>query len=126
MSIIAIDFWKKRVWIAVAVQWIAIPHKIIERHLILPEIKKIIKDRNVSTIVLWDPLNMDWSISETSKKVREFSDSLSSLFPDIKIILLDERLSSFEASFVNDKIWEKDDIAASIILSSYLSSSGIV
>lgn len=126
MSIIAIDFWKKRVWIAVTVQWIAIPHKIIERHLILPEIKKIIKDRNVSTIVLWDPLNMDWSISETSKKVREFSDSLSSLFPDIKIILLDERLSSFEASFVNDKIWEKDDIAASIILSSYLSSSGIV
>lgn len=126
MSIIAIDFWKKRVWIAVAVQWIAIPHKIIERHLILPEIKKIIKDRNVSTIILWDPLNMDWSISETSKKVREFSDSLSSLFPDIKIILLDERLSSFEASFVNDKIWEKDDIAASIILSSYLSSSGIV
>ncbi len=125
MSIIAIDFWKKRVWIAVAVEWIAIPHKIIERHLILQEIKKIIKDRNVSTIVLWDPLNMDWSISETSKKVREFSDSLSSLFPNIKIILLDERLSSFEASFVNDKIWEKDDIAASIILSSYLSSSNI-
>ena len=125
MSIIAIDFWKKRVWIAVAVEWIAIPHKIIERHLILQEIKKIIKDRNVSTIVLWDPLNMDWSISETSKKVREFSDLLSSLFPNIKIILLDERLSSFEASFVNDKIWEKDDIAASIILSSYLSSSNI-
>jgi putative Holliday junction resolvase len=122
MSIIAIDFWKKRVWIAVAVQGIAIPHKIIERHLILSEIKKIIKYRWVTTIVLWDPLNMDWSISETSKKVREFSESLSSMFPEIKIVLVDERLSSFEASLVNDKIWEKDDIAASVILASYLSS----
>lgn len=122
MSIIAIDFWKKRVWIAVAVQGIAIPHKIIERHLILPEIKKIIAGRWVTTIVLWDPLNMDWSISETSRKVREFSTTLSSLFPEIKIVLVDERLSSFEASLVNDKIWEKDDIAASVILASYLSS----
>lgn len=122
MSIIAIDFWKKRVWIAVAVQDIAIPHKIVERHIILQEIKKIIKDRWVSTIVLWDPLNMDWSISETSKKVREFQNTLSSLFPKIKIVLVDERLSSFEASLVNDKIWEKDDIAASVILASYLSS----
>jgi RNase H-fold protein (predicted Holliday junction resolvase) len=37
-------------------------------------------------------------------KVREFQNTLSSLFPDLKIILVDERLSSFEASFVNDKI----------------------
>ncbi len=122
MSIIALDFGKKRVWIAVAVQGIAIPHKIVERHLIIDEIKKIIKERNISTIILWDPMNMDWSLSETSKKVREFQNTLSSLFPDLKIILVDERLSSFEASFVNDKIWEKDDIAASLILASYLSS----
>lgn len=123
MSIIALDFGKKRVWIAVAVQNIAIPHKIVERHLIIDEVKKMIKERNISTIILWDPMNMDWSLSETSKKVREFQNTLSSLFPDLKIILVDERLSSFEASFVNDKIWEKDDIAASLILASYLSSS---
>lgn len=122
MSIIAIDFWKKRVWIAISVQNIAIPHKIVERHLIIDEIKKMIKERNISTIVLWDPMNMDWSLSQTSMKVREFQNTLSSLFPDLKIILVDERLSSFEASFVNDKIWEKDDIAASLILASYLSS----
>lgn len=122
MSIIAIDFWKKRVGIAISVQNIAIPHKIVERHLIIDEIKKMIKERNISTIILWDPMNMDWSLSQTSMKVREFQNTLSSLFPDLKIILVDERLSSFEASFVNDKIWEKDDIAASLILASYLSS----
>lgn len=122
MNTIGIDFWKKRVWIAIEVQWIAIPHKIVERHLIIDELKKIIKERSISTIILWDPLNMDWSLSETSKKVREFQDTLSSLFPKIKIVLVDERLSSFEASFVNDKIWEKDDIAASVVLASYLSS----
>ncbi|MDD5213652.1 MAG: Holliday junction resolvase RuvX [Candidatus Gracilibacteria bacterium] len=122
MSIIAIDFGKKRVGIAISVQNIAIPHKIVERHLIIDEIKKMIKERNISTIILGDPMNMDGSLSQTSMKVREFQNTLSSLFPDLKIILVDERLSSFEASFVNDKIGEKDDIAASLILASYLSS----
>lgn len=122
MSIIALDFWTKRVWIAVSTENIAIPLKIVERHKIVQELKKIIKDRKVETIVIWDPLNMDGSLSVNSQKVREFKSTISSLFPEIKIVLVDERLSSFEASFVSNTIGEKDDIAASIILWAYISN----
>ena len=115
-----IDFWKKRIGIAIKVENIAIPYTIVERHRIIDELKKIIRERNIKTIILWNPLNMDWSLSETSKKVLEFEKKIKEIFPQIKTILVDERLSSFEASFVNNNYWEKDDIAASIILNSYL------
>lgn len=118
-----IDFWKKRIWIAIKVENIAIPYSIVERHKIIDELKKIIKERNIKTIILWNPLNMDWSLSETSKKVLEFEKKIKEFFPQIETILVDERLSSFEASFVNNNYWEKDDIAASIILNSYLTNS---
>lgn len=117
-----IDFWKKRIWIAIKVENIAIPYSIVERHKIIDELKKIIKERNIKTIILWNPLNMDWSLSETSKKVLEFEKKIKEFFPQIETILVDERLSSFEASFVNNNYWEKDDIAASIILNSYLTN----
>lgn len=117
-----IDFWKKRIWIAIKVENIAIPYSIVERHKIIDELKKIIKERNIKTIILWNPLNMDWSLSETSKKVLEFEKKIKDFFPQIETILVDERLSSFEASFVNNNYWEKDDIAASIILNSYLTN----
>lgn len=117
-----IDFWKKRIWIAIKVENIAIPYSIVERHKIIDELKKIIKERNIKTIILWNPLNMDWSLSEISKKVLEFEKKIKEFFPQIETILVDERLSSFEASFVNNNYWEKDDIAASIILNSYLTN----
>ncbi|MDD4151241.1 MAG: Holliday junction resolvase RuvX [Candidatus Gracilibacteria bacterium] len=119
---IGIDFGKKRIGIAIKVENIAIPYSIVERHKIIDELKKIIKERNIKTIILGNPLNMDGSLSEISKKVLEFEKKIKEFFPQIETILVDERLSSFEASFVNNNYGEKDDIAASIILNSYLTN----
>jgi putative Holliday junction resolvase len=94
---------------------------------ILVEIEIIIKEKNVSTIVLGLPRNMDGSLGEQGKKVLEFGKRLSQK-TNIKVEFWDERLSSVESQKIlrneKKKIKQKkelvDKISASLILQGYL------
>lgn len=131
-SILGIDLGKKRTGIAVSDvnQKIASPLKVIENmkfNEILNILEKIVNERNICTIVVGDPINMDGSIGPKSQSSRSFIKNLSKEL-DIPILLWDERLTtvSAERSLIEADISRKkrqkviDKIAASIILQNFL------
>ena len=89
---------------------------------------EIVYIRKVDAFVLGYPLNLDGSKSSRCEKTLEFKELLASRYPNKKIIMQDERLSTVEAQRLlisNDESRKKrkkvvDKIAASIILQAYL------
>ena len=91
------------------------------------QVEKIIKEWQPDLTLIGLPLNMDDSESELSVRARKFANRLHGRFA-IKIEMVDERLSSFEAKgevmrrhgsrdYKNNPV---DSIAARLILESWL------
>ena len=125
MSIIWIDLWNKRVWIAVCIEWIPIPKDIVPRIKIIDYLKGIFKCNNdINTIVVWLPYDLYNNDTKQLEKTQKFIKKLENIFPLKKVFWIDERYTSFEAENILNSIWEKskekDAIAASLILESYL------
>ena len=128
---IGIDLGSKRVGLALSdnMSMIASPYKTLtfenEKDL-LAQLRSIIVDFKVNTIVLGLPLNMSGEDSAQTKKVRKFKSALS-IF-NLPIKLEDERLSSVSAkkSLILQDIKtghnksEIDKRAAAIILQQFL------
>ncbi len=119
--IIALDVGNKRVGIAKEVNGIAFPYKIIERVKIVEELKKLSLNEGVSTIVVGTPL-MNGELSEQSKKIERFCDKLKQYFPLIAIKKIDESYTTNIARIYSAQE-NVDDIAAQIILESYLTNN---
>jgi putative holliday junction resolvase len=125
MNYLSIDYWTKKCWLAINVWNIAIPLKIIATKVILDEIKKIIEEKKIDTIVIWMANYDDWKESVHSKRIKSFSWILKkSILKNIEIVFYDEWYSTFEAKNNLEEVWIKqknvDDIAACIILQNYL------
>jgi len=89
--------------------------------------EKIIKENSIQAIVVGLPLNMDNSESAMSKFVRKFAENFDQFLQTQKIILADERLSTFAADeFIGefkmkkDRSQSVDQIAASVVLQAVL------
>ena len=121
-----IDLWDKRCWVALELEWIVIPKWIILRPKLITELRKLIKDYNIKTIVVWLPYDLYWKRLRQLEKTQSFISKLKEIFPNIIVEWIDERFTSFEADYVLDsmwvkwKEWQKDDISAALILESYL------
>ena len=128
---IGIDLGSKRVGLAISdkINMIASPYKTLtfkNEQDLLDQLRLIIVDFKVKSIVLGLPLNMNGEDSAQTKKVREFK-SVLSIF-NLPIIFEDERLSSVSAkkSLVMQDIKtghnksEIDKRAAAIILQQFL------
>ena len=128
---IGIDLGSKRVGLALSdkMNMIASPYRTLivkNEQDLLDQLRLIIVDFKVTTIVLGLPLNMNGEDSAQTKKVREFK-SVLSIF-NVPIIFEDERLSSVSAkrSLVIQDIKtghnksEIDKRAAAIILQQFL------
>src|SRR5213078_2991721 len=77
----------------------ATPHQVLEvssADAAIPPILQLIKKENIQRIVLGLPLNMDDSLGPAAQKTIEWSRKLS-IQSHLPILLVDERLSSFEA-----------------------------
>ena len=98
---------------------------------LIEELKKIISEKNVETIVLGLPKNMDSSEGFAADRSKTFSDLLKKHI-DIPITFIDERLSSVEAHNIlfnlgkNNQKRKKvvDEIAATIILENFMKKRG--
>ena len=98
---------------------------------LIEELKKIISEKNVETIVLGLPKNMNNTIGERGEMVLSFKEKLEKSL-DLPIILEDERLTTRVAenilitADVSRKKRKKviDKMAANIILQSYLDRRG--
>lgn len=127
MNYLCIDYWTKKSWLAINIDSIAIPLKIVETSKLLNELKILISERKIEKIIFWIAINVDWTSSLHAKRTRSFSNIVKKNIPNIKINFHDERFSSYEAESSMINIWETkfnpkrlDDIAATIILQSYL------
>jgi len=96
------------------------------------QIATLLSEWQPDLVLVGLPLNMDSSESELSARARKFANRLHGRF-GVKVELVDERLSSFEAKgevlskggsrdYKNNPV---DSIAARIILESWLANSGI-
>ncbi len=130
--IIGVDFGERRVGIAVSdpTGLIARSAGIVERHSdqqVAEHIARLVREWGADAVVVGLPLNADGSEGYQARRVRRFVSVLQGLLGEFPIILWDESLSSIEA---RDLLAERgkplrrrrhqDDIAAAVILQSYL------
>lgn len=94
---------------------------------ILPLIKEIVEEENVSKIVLGLPKNMNNSLGFRSIETIEFKEKLEK-YLNIEVVLQDERLTTIQANNYmleadisrKKRKQKKDELAANIILQTYL------
>src|SRR6202167_2101831 len=101
MPIAAVDLGRRRIGIAVtdAAAMGAHPVGIVERRALKDDLEAIaamLRGRDVSTIVVGLPLNMDGSEGPAARGARKFADQLATAL-GVGVELFDERLTSFEA-----------------------------
>lgn len=93
-------------------------------------IEALIREYEITTIILGYPKNMDDSIGERAKKTVEFKEMLERR-TNLPVILWDERLTTIEADEIlresgvpkEERKKVIDQVAAGIILQSYLDAS---
>lgn len=90
----------------------------------------LIKEHEVDTLVVGFPKNMNGTIGERAQACEAMAHKLETMFPNIKVVLWDERLSTVAAEKVlvdadmrrNKRKKIIDMMAAVVILQNYLDS----
>jgi putative Holliday junction resolvase len=130
--ILAIDYGKKRTGLAMSdpLRIIATGLKTVETEKAIWEIKQIFLANEVDTILLGYPTNLDGTETDITKKVEKFFQQLQKVFPEKKVLLLDERYTSKMAfkAMIDSGISKKarqnkaliDEMSARILLQGYL------
>jgi putative Holliday junction resolvase len=127
MKVLALDLGD--VWTGTALsdplKIIARPFKTIKTIDLIPGLQEIINTQSIDTIVIGYPRTMRGTESEQTKKVLVQKEVIAKLFPDKKIVLWDERLSSKAARDIQGKKAKTESsnehsIAAAVILQTYL------
>ncbi|MBD3360155.1 MAG: Holliday junction resolvase RuvX [Candidatus Buchananbacteria bacterium] len=125
MKYLGIDYGDKKIGLAIADSEtkIASPYKILTNSKdILSKISEICQEEDIDKIIIGLPLTLKSSTSKQTKIVLNFIDKLKKII-DLPIIEQDERLSSGYAKELIKQMKIKhldDDVAAMIILQSYL------
>lgn len=130
MRILAIDYGKKRIGLAICDpdEKIASPLVVIKgRGDLIKKILHHIENENVGAVVIGLPLNMDGSEGPQAKATRHFADQLRKRL-NIPLHFQDERLSSFAADEKlahigltrKKKTKRRDAVAAANILQSFI------
>lgn len=94
-------------------------------------ITQLIKEYEVDTLVVGYPKNMNGTIGERAQACEAMAHELEGMFPQVKVVLWDERLSTVAAEKVlvdadmrrNKRKKIIDMMAAMVILQNYLDST---
>ena len=134
MRTLGIDYGDARVGIAITdplgitAQGLETIHHDGNDKVVLKRLEEILKEYEIDTFAIGMPLNMDGSKSERVEITENFIYKLKCKFNKIKIVPIDERLTTVEAhktmNFLNVNKHKKrnivDTIAAIYILESYM------
>jgi putative Holliday junction resolvase len=132
--ILAIDYGRKRVGIAVTDELKMIANSLTTVHSkdIIIFLKNYTDKESVECFVIGEPKQMNGKLSESEKFIKPFIKLLKKEFPNIKIERFDERFTSKIAvrTMIDAGIKKKDrqnkalidSISATLILQSYLES----
>lgn len=121
MKILGIDYGEKRIGLAVSdeSQTFARELMILSPKEFFNQINQLISNHEISLIVLGWPLNMSGGETQKTAEVNAFKEKLGILV-DIKIDIIDERLSSQMAENITGNKKDLDSLAAQILLQNYL------
>lgn len=130
--ILAIDYGRKRVGIAVSdpCKIIATGLKTVRAHEVLQFLENYTVQENVELFVVGHPKQMDNTDSESMVYLKPFLTALKRKFPDIPVVMYDERFTSvlahralLEGGAKKKTRQDKaliDTMSATIILTSYM------
>ena len=133
--ILAIDYGTKRTGLAVTdeMQIIASGLTTVDTKALLLFLKEYVITENVEKFVVGEPKQMDNSASESEVYIQKFLEKLTKEIPNIPIERVDERFTSKMAfqTMIDSGLKKKqrqnkaliDEISATLILQSYLSSN---
>ena len=124
MNILAIDYGKKYIGLAMADDQvkIAMPYQVLEikdQNSLFKELEKIIDKENIEKLVIGNPIGMSGKATEQTKIIDQFINDLKKHL-NVPIISFDERLSSKMADKLLSGQKQNHDVAASIILQDFL------
>jgi putative Holliday junction resolvase len=130
-KIVAIDFGLKRTGLAITDDQniIASPLTTVESSTLMSFLTELTQRDSISTFVLGFPTRLDGSDTHVTQNVRFLKEALSKQFPEITVLLQDERFSSSRAMETihlagkKKQMKEKtlvDKLAATLILQDYL------
>lgn len=130
--ILAIDYGLKRTGIAVTdpLQIIATPLEMVRTHDLMSFLKSYFEKETVECVILGYPTDAFARDTDSTRHVKGFANLFIKTFPDLKLILEDERFTSkmaLQSMIANGstKAQRKekgniDKVSAAIILQSYL------
>ena len=133
LKAIGIDFGLKRTGFAITDDSgiIASPLETIDSRDLPSYLKKIIKTKKIKLIVIGFPLSMDGSDTDITENVRQFEKFVKGSYPNLEVVLYDERMTSKIAQKALIQISRKeqrkqkgliDKMSAAIILQDYMNS----
>ncbi len=118
---LGVDFGRKRVGLAISDsrRKIALPHAVVKRQKFMEEVEKLIRERDVDTVVFGLPVSLSGKELEMADEIRRVARIVKERF-GVKVILKDERFTSklVEGRFGRDG--PIDHYSAGIILQEYL------
>lgn len=132
--ILSIDYGQKRTGIAVTdeMQIIASGLTTIPTNTLIDFLKDYFAKEKVEAVLVGEPKQMNGEPSESSSIIKGFVTHFSNIFPDMKVIRVDERFTSKMAfqTMIDSGLSKKqrqnkgliDEISATIMLQDYLSS----
>lgn len=132
--ILALDFGLKRTGLAITDEnnIIASGLKTVDSKVLIGEIQKIVREKNVGVLVLGEPKRLNNENTHITENVHILFEVLKKEFPDLNVTLYDERFTSKMASQAISmsglsklKKQDKgliDEVSATILLQSYMSS----
>jgi len=132
--ILSIDYGQKRTGIAVTdeMQIIASGLTTIPTHTLIDFLKDFFAKEKVEAVLIGEPKQMNGQPSESASVINGFVTHFSNIFPDMKVIRVDERFTSKMAfqTMLDSGLSKKqrqnkgliDEISATIMLQDYLSS----
>lgn len=130
--IMAIDYGTKRTGVAVTDpgQMIATPVETVPSHELMNYLKAYFAEEKVELLVVGQPMQMDYSESESMKQIRFFVNAFKKRFKEIPVEWMDERFTSKMAMDAliaggmkkSDRRvkGQVDKVSAALILQSYL------
>ena len=132
--ILSIDYGQKRTGIAVTdeMQIIASGLTTIPTTTVIDFLKDYFSKEKVEAVLIGEPKQMNGQPSESAPIIKGFVTHFSNIFPDMKVVRVDERFTSKMAfqTMIDSGLSKKqrqnkgliDEISATIMLQDYLSS----
>lgn len=127
MKYLGIDYGESKVGLSIGddESRLALPYKIIKNtgwDKLFSDLNDVIRNENISVIVVGLPLNVKAEASQQTEHTKKFFERLKELQSDLTIEFHDERFSSQEAQRLRPG-QQDDDIASMLMLQNYLDAN---